>query len=153
MKLLSAALLFLLAGMAMAQPEPAGLRKEMERFYDKWDRAMERGSLRSVMHMIDNDFYMVDQQGKRSDLNQFEDKIGSMSRSKDFNLSTTILHVRQSANEAIVWLKCVASWDPGNKTKTTRQAHTLRKTADGWKVYYVQMLPDNETWGPPPSRR
>jgi len=153
MKLLSAALLFVLACAAMAQPEPAGLRKEMERFYEKWDRAIERGSMHSLMSMLEPDFYQTDQQGKRTTIGGFEDMMSDMVRGGNATSNTTVMHVRQSSNEAIVWMKNVMTWGPNNLTKTRKIAHTLRRSGNGWKVYYSQILPDNETWGPPPSKR
>lgn len=152
MKQLCAALLLLVAGAALAQPEPSGLRREMERFYEKWDRAIERGSMRSILNMVEPDFYQTDQQGKRITIGEYEDMMSDVMRSGDVSSNTTVMHVRQSSNEAIVWMKNVTTWGPNNLVKTRRIAHTLRKTPEGWKVYYSQILPDNETWGPPPSR-
>jgi hypothetical protein len=40
--------------------------------------------------------------------------------------------VRQSANEAIVWMNNVKVWGPNNLTKTRRIAHSLRRTGGGW---------------------
>jgi ketosteroid isomerase-like protein len=153
MKLLTAALLFLVACAAIAQPEPAGLRREMERFYDRWDRAIENGSMRSLLNMLEPDFYQTDQQGRRITIGGFEDMMSDVIKSGDVSSNTTVMHVRQSSNEAIVWMKNILTWGPNNLVKTRRIAHTLRKTPDGWKVYYSQILPDNETWGPPPSKR
>ena len=153
MKLLSAVLLFALAVAAIAQPEPAGLRKEMERFYERWDRAIEGGSMHQILGMVEPDFYQVDQQGKRIDINGFDDWMKSMVKAGEVNSNTTILNVRQSSNEAIVWMKNVTTWGPNKMVKTRKIAHTLRKTPSGWKVYYSQILPDNETWGPPPGRK
>lgn len=152
MKLLSVALLVVLAGAAFAQPEPAGLRKEMERFYDRWDRAMEQGSVRSILNMLEPGFYEMDQNGNRMTIGQYENSIADIVRRRDVSSMTTVMHVRESGSEAIAWIKNVTVWGPSNLVKTRKIAHTLRRTSGGWKVHYSQILPDNETWGPPPPR-
>lgn len=150
MKILSAVLLFALACMALGQAENRELRREMERFYDRWDRAIEVGGVNSLMNLVEPDFYQVDKQGHRITLGGFEDQMRGMMRGNN-SASTTVMHVREGYNEAIAWIKTTYSWGNG-KTSTQRIAHTLRRTPSGWKVYYSQILPDNETWGPPPSR-
>ena len=153
MKLLSATLLLVLACLAGAQPENAELRKTLQHFYDKWDRAIESGHVRNVMALIEPDFALNDAQGKRYTFGEFEDMTRDQIRARhDLNSSTTVLNVRQQASEAIAWVKNVQTWQ-GNMVKTTFIAQTFRKTPEGWKVYYQQILPDNETWGPPPAKR
>ena len=147
MKIISAVLLFVLAAMALAQPENRELRREMERFYERWDNAIENTS---VMNLVEPDFYQVDKQGHRVGLGGFEDQMRAMMRGNN-SASTTVMNVRQGYNEAVAWIKTTYSWGNG-KTLTQRIAHTLRRTPSGWKVYYSQILPDNETWGPPPTK-
>ena len=147
MKILSAVLLFALACLSLGQAENRELRREMERFYTRWDQAIENSS---VMNLVEPDFYQVDKQGHRVTVGGFEDQMRAMMRGNN-SANTTVMNVREGYNESVAWIKTTYTWGNG-KTLTQRIAHTLRRTPSGWKVYYSQILPDNETWGPPPTK-
>ena len=121
MKLLSAALLFVLACAAIAQPEPAGLRKEMERFYEKWDRAIENGSMRTLMSMLEPDFYQTDQQGKRTTIGGFEDMMSDIVR-HDATSNTTVMH----ASHTIVMMPRCVRWLFGPRGQNKRSGAPKR---------------------------
>jgi hypothetical protein len=150
MKLLCAALFAAVSCLALAQPENRELRRDLERFYDRWDRVIETGSVASLRNLLEPDFYQVDKDGNRVTVAGFVDQMARYMRYSSLESNTTVLHVRQGHGEAFAWIQQSMTW--GGKTRTMRIAHTLRRTAGGWKVYYSQVLPDNEPWGPPPGK-
>jgi hypothetical protein len=152
MKILSALLLFTVACAAIAQPESRNLRRDMERFYERWDMAVGSGSVGMLTSLIEPDFYQTDKQGRRVNASQFADQMREMmSWDRNPAATTTVLHVREGQNEAFAWVRTVYSQN-GRRVQTLRMAHSLRRTPDGWRIFYSQILPDNETWGPPPGK-
>lgn len=137
-----------------AQAEDPALRKDLERFFARFDRMMAEGKNKQLFDLMAADYVNVDTQGKRMDKAQFKAAImGMMGSVKDMHSKTLVKHVRGSGNEAVAWCEEVYTWKQksGNgwtpMKMTSRWAESLRRTpSGGWVFFYSQELPTNEPW-------
>jgi hypothetical protein len=148
---------FALAAMAaasFAQGERPGLRKEMEAFYQKWDKAVMGKSLDDVWAFYHKGYYMVDTEGKRTNYPELKNMIIQYSKSmKMVSSRTRIWNVQLQNQEAVVWVQSEMVWkEPSGKgwvtkKETTRWGENLVQGGkNGWLFRSSQQLMTNEPW-------
>jgi len=152
------AFVFALALMSVAvfaQGERPGLRKEMEAFYLKWDKAVMGTSLNNVWAFFHKGYYMVDTDGKRMNYPEFKNMITQYAKSmKMVSTRTRIWNVQLQNAEAVVWVQNEMVWkEPAGagkwatKKSTTRWAENLVPGGPhGWLFRSSQQLMTNEPW-------
>lgn len=147
--------LMLAAVSVFAQGERPGLRKEMEAFYMKWDKAVMGKSLDAVWAFYHKGYYMVDTDGKRSNYPEVKNMITQYAKAmKMVSSKTRIWNVQLQNAEAVVWVQAEMVWKEQagagkwvTKKSTTRWAENLvQGGANGWLFRSSQQLMTNEPW-------
>lgn len=146
--------LAVMAVSAFAQSERPGLRKEMEAFYQKWDKAVMGKSLDNVWAFFHKGYYMVDTNGKRMNYPEYKNMIIQYSKSmKMVSSRTRIWNVQLQDQEAVVWVQSEMVWkEPSGKGWVTKKSTTrwgenlVPGGKNGWLFRSSQQLMTNEPW-------
>ncbi len=148
MRIATILFLLLLTSLVCAQPENTQARKEMDRFYAKWDAAFGKMDVKTMTSMIDPSWVMVDAQGKQTTYAQMKQMFGSGSQSmRGMQSHIVVNQVQEQGNEVVAWLTVHESMkvQQGKKWVLIKQTHkvteTLKRVAGGWVVTYTQELP------------
>jgi|CXWL01.1.fsa_nt_gi ketosteroid isomerase-like protein len=138
---------------AFSQSEDPALRAEIQKVFRQYDALVLKADIRALLNMYHPGFHVVDVQGKSTAFAEFKTSYMEMwAITKDASLKSTVVHVTGSFDEATAWVSCVSNYsvkqgDRWVKMKlTSRYAETLKRGADGWKIFYTQGLPLNEPW-------
>lgn len=147
------AILALFAIQAFAQGEKAGLRKDVETFFAKFDANIGAGNLPGLFSMYSPAYYSVDTQGKRTAWAQWKAGVSQMSKmTKNAKSKIMVKNVQLQEGEVVAWIQQEFwySVKEGNrwvtKKSTSRWAETLKPTDGGFRFISSQELMTNEPW-------
>lgn len=134
---------------AAAQAENPKLRKQIEAVYAKWDRLVAKKDLDGLWAMLDPSFVGVDLDGNRATAAEgrkhFE---GLLAEMHDLRSTIKVDQVQGNSDEVVAWVTATVAWKRkvGGKMEqmkfTAKYAETLKRTKDGWKFTFSQMLPN-----------
>lgn len=153
LKLFLSGLLGLLTVAAMAQPEDAELRRQMQAFYARMDGYIAKGDTNAVVRTMDPNYVYTDVQGHRMGYAEMKTMMMNMqSTMKGAKSWTSVKHVQGNDQEAFVWVEMKTTYKRKKGTRwvamnsTHRFAETHRRTQMGWKTVMTQELPIDEPW-------
>ncbi|MBX7132241.1 MAG: nuclear transport factor 2 family protein [Fimbriimonadaceae bacterium] len=134
----------------LAQQEDPQLRREVQAFYNSFDRTLNAGNHRKLLDFFDPAWVMVGADNKTVTLAQMVEMGKSM---KPGNLRSKIVvnSVQANGNEICAWITGTMSFRTSRRAKwmttTERYAETIRRTPNGLKFVYAQALPNLGQWG------
>lgn len=141
--------LLTVSAFAAAQAENPELRKQVEAIYAKWDRLTEKKDLKAMWDMLDPSFVGVDLEGNSMTAEEGKEHFEAMlAQMHDIKAKTKVDHVYGDNSEVVAWVTLNVTWKQkvGGKMEqmkfTAKFAETLKRTKDGWKFTYSQMLPN-----------
>ncbi len=141
--------LLTVSAFAAAQAENPELRKQVEAVYAKWDRLVAKKDVDGLSAMLDASFVGVDLDGNRATAAEARKHFEAMlAQMHDIKSKIKADHVYGDNNEMVAWVTLTVTWKQkvGGKMEqmkfTAKFAETLKRTKDGWKFTYSQMLPN-----------
>lgn len=136
------------SSIAAAQGEDPQIRKDLQKFYAKWDQACNTGDVKTLYSMIHPTFVMTHANGKTSNAAQVKKELAGMAKmSKDVKSNITLDQIQSQGDEAVAWctmkvsfkMKQGSKWVPANFT--SKFAETLKKFDGKWMFVASQELP------------
>ena len=138
----------LLSCLALAQGEDPQVRKELQKFYAQWDKAVMAGDVKTLSSMIHPTFVQTHADGRTSNAAQVKKEMaGMMKLGKDTKCKITVDQIQSQGNEAVAWctMKMSFKMKQGNKWEpvsfTGKYAETLKKFDGKWVFVASQELP------------
>ena len=142
------AVLMLFAFLGFAQGENPQVRKELQKFYAKFDQACMTGDVKTLNSMIHPTFVQTHADGKTSNAAQVKKELAGMVKiSKDAKCKITVDQIQSQGSEAVAWVTMKMSFKmkQGNKWEpvsfTGKYAETLKKFDGKWMFVASQELP------------
>ena len=142
------AVLLLLGALAFSQGESPQVRKELQKFYAQWDKAVMAGDVKTLHSMIHPTFVQTHADGRTSNAAQVKKEMpGMFKMAKDTKCKITLDQIQSQGNEAVAWCTMRMSFKmkQGNKWEpvsfTGKYAETLKKFDGKWMFVASQELP------------
>jgi ketosteroid isomerase-like protein len=133
---------------ALAQPESATLRKEIEATYAEFNRFVAKGDIKGVLNMLDKSFVQVDANGNVMTKDQLCKEMEAMMKTISSAKSKIVVNqIFDHGNEVVAWITMTMSFKMKQDGKwvpvsfTGQYAETLKKTPSGWKFIFTQEFP------------
>ena len=146
--LLNSFVFVLFASFCFGQGENPEVRKELQKFYAKFDKACMAGDVKTLNSMIHPSFVQTHADGSTSNAAQVKKEIAGMVKiSKDAKCKITVDQIQSQGSEAVAWvtmkmsfkMKQGAKWNP--MSFTSKFAETLKKVNGNWMFVASQELP------------
>jgi ketosteroid isomerase-like protein len=147
-KIIKCFLVAIMATVAFAQAEEAGLRKEIQAVYAKFDKLVAARDSRGLMAMLDPSFIGTDADGKSIRYAETKQMVTTMLKSmRDPRSTITVQQVQRQGDEVVAYvtMKWSCKMKRGNKwvteSNTEKYAETLKKVNGTWRFFSSQALP------------
>jgi ketosteroid isomerase-like protein len=142
--------LLAVAAFAAAQAENPELRKQVEAVYAKWDRLTAKKDLDGLWELIDPSFVGVDLDGNRATAAEAKKHLAEiLKQTHDLKSRIKVDQVQGNHDEVVAWVTMTVTWKEKVDGKmeqmkfTAKFAETLKRTKDGWRFTFSQMLPNS----------
>lgn len=142
------AIALLSPSLVFCQGENPEVRKEIQKFYAQWDKAVMDADVKTLSSMIHKSFVQTHADGKTSNAAQVKKEMSEMIKmGKDTKCKITVDQIQSQGNEAVAWvtMKMSFKFKQGNKWEPVsfvgKYAETLKKFDGKWMFVASQELP------------